>query len=121
MEETNNVPANLEKPKGKKGGKRPGAGRKKASHTITAEAARAKLIELAANEIGPIALVLIKKAKEGDMAAIKELFSRVLGQPLQPVQMSGELMNKNVDLSDDQFARIIRERAEAPGGAESGA
>lgn len=115
MEQQDNGQANPEKPKGKKGGRRPGSGRKKASHTISAEAARAKLIKLAAKEIGPIALVLIKKAKEGDMAAIKELYSRVLGQPLQPVEMSGELMNKNIDIDDAQFERIIRERSKAQG------
>lgn len=119
MEETNNGPANpdVSEPLKKKGGKRVGAGRKKAPHTITAEAARAKLIALAAQEIGPIALVLIKKAKEGDMAAIKELYSRVLGQPTQPVEMSGELINKNIDLDDKQFERIIRERAQAQSGS----
>jgi hypothetical protein len=85
-----------------KGGKRPGAGRKKASHTIQAEAFKAFLIAEVIKEKQPIVAALIAKAKSGDVPALKEVFERVLGKPI-PI------------LPDDEgatlpFALIIKQR-----------
>ncbi len=70
------------------GGARLGAGRKKgskASHTIATEAAKAQLIADYIRNIKPINAALIKKAKKGDMLAIKELHDRVYGKSAQPI------------------------------------
>lgn len=67
------------------GGKRPGAGRKKASHTIQAEAAKAELVRMYCENVRPINEALIQKAKQGDIAAIKELHDRVFGKAAQPL------------------------------------
>jgi hypothetical protein len=67
----------------KQGGKRPGAGRPKGSkapHTIQAEKAKARLIEMFIEEQEPVFEALIKSAKEGYTPAIKELFERVWGK-----------------------------------------
>lgn len=85
-----------------RGGKREGAGRKKASHTIQAEAFKAYLIAKVIKEKEPIVQALIAKAKTGDVPALKEVFERVLGKPI-PI------------LPDDEgallpFALVIKER-----------
>jgi hypothetical protein len=85
-----------------RGGKREGAGRKKAQHTIQAEAFKAFLIAEVIKEKQPIVEALIAKAKSGDVPALKEVFERVLGKPV-PV------------LPDDEgaglpFALIIKQR-----------
>lgn len=67
------------------GGKREGAGRKKAPHTIEKEAAKAELIRMYCENIRPINEALIKKAKKGDIQAIKELHDRVYGKATQPL------------------------------------
>jgi hypothetical protein len=48
-----------------------------------AEAARKVLSERVVQEIGPIADILISRAKKGDMRAIKELLDRAWGRPQQ--------------------------------------
>jgi hypothetical protein len=68
-----------------KGGYRLGAGRPKAQHTIEAEAAKAHLVELFVAEKDAIFKALISKAKKGDVPALKELFERVWGKPVQPI------------------------------------
>lgn len=85
-----------------RGGKREGAGRKKAKHTIQAEAFKAFLIAEVVKDKKPIVEALIAKAKSGDVPALKEVFERVLGKPI-PV------------LPDDDaavlpFALIIKQR-----------
>jgi hypothetical protein len=64
------------------GGKRQGSGRKKAPHTIQAEAFKAFLIEKVIAEQEPIVTALISKAKSGDVPALKEVMERVLGKPV---------------------------------------
>ena len=66
-----------------KGGRRDGAGRKPGFAAKSAEEARKLLAERVAQEIGPIADILISKAKKGDMQAIRELFDRAWGKPPQ--------------------------------------
>lgn len=64
-----------------RGGKRPGAGRKKGYAAKTAEEARRIFAELVFQEIEPIAKALIKQAKKGDAKAISLLFDRAFGKP----------------------------------------
>lgn len=75
------------------GGKRPGAGRpkgSKASHTIQAEALKKYLIEQAIAAKAEVIAALIREAKRGDVRAIKELLDRILGRPVDPVELSGK-------------------------------
>lgn len=67
------------------GGKRPGAGRKKASHTIEAEAAKAFIVRKVSENLEPIIMAQIAKAIEGDTQAFKELMDRGWGRPAQPL------------------------------------
>jgi hypothetical protein len=67
------------------GGKRPGAGRKKAPHTLQAEKAKALLVAEYLKHAKPIIAALIKRATKGDIQAIKELHDRVYGRPVQPL------------------------------------
>jgi len=85
-----------------RGGKREGAGRKKAKHTIQAEAFKAFLIAEVIKEKAPIVEALIAKAKTGDVPALKEVFERVLGKPV-PVLPDG-------DEATLPFALIIKQR-----------
>jgi hypothetical protein len=64
-----------------RGGKRPGAGRKKGYAAKNAEEARKFIAERVSKEMGPIVNALIKKAKQGDIRAAKELFDRAYGRP----------------------------------------
>jgi len=64
-----------------RGGYRLGAGRKKGFAAKNAEEARRLLSERLAQEISPIADILILKAKKGNVRAIKELFDRAWGRP----------------------------------------
>lgn len=51
--------------------------------------------------------VLINKALEGDLAAIKEVFDRIDGKPKQSIDMAAEVTQKNVkELTDDELAAI---------------
>lgn len=71
-----------------KGGKQPGSGRPKGSlnpETIRKMKARAILQKMIEDEIAPLAKVLVEKGKGGDVVAIKELFDRAFGKPVQAV------------------------------------
>lgn len=72
------------------GGKREGAGRKKARHTIEKEEAKKILIAAYIAHIKPINDALIKKATEGDIQAIRELHDRVYGKATQAIELSGK-------------------------------
>ncbi len=63
-----------------RGGKRPGAGRKKGFSAITAEESRKVIADLVAKDIAPITKALIKKAKQGDVKAASLLFDRAFGK-----------------------------------------
>ncbi len=73
-----------------RGGYRIGAGRKKGFAAKNAEEARRLLSEMVAQEIGPIGDALILKAKNGDIAAIKELFNRAWGRSPQAIVLGGD-------------------------------
>lgn len=72
-----------------RGGRRPGAGRKKGFAAKNAEEARQLLSERLATEIGPIADALIEQARKGDVRAIRELFDRAWGRPHTSVSLEG--------------------------------
>lgn len=72
-----------------RGGKREGAGRPVAQHTIEAEAAKAALVEAFVKDKDKIFAALIKRAKTADVPAIKELFDRVWGKAEQPITGKG--------------------------------
>ncbi len=72
-----------------KGGYRPGAGRKKGFAAKSSEEARKLFAEMTMREIQPIAQALIIKAKNGDVAAAKELFDRSWGKAVQATEISG--------------------------------
>lgn len=73
-----------------RGGKREGAGRKVAQHTIETEAARKRLIELVVAELDELILPQIERAKKGDTVAFKELMERSLGKVTAPVDVTSK-------------------------------
>lgn len=75
----------------KNGGRREGAGRKKAPHTIESEAAKKKLIEIVNANIEAITLPQVEKAKKGDTSAYTALMDRAHGRPSQQVEVKGDI------------------------------
>jgi hypothetical protein len=63
-----------------RGGKRPGAGRKKGFAAKSAEEARRVFAEAVSEQIGPITDALVKKASKGDIRAAQLLFERAWGK-----------------------------------------
>ena len=71
-----------------RGGYRAGAGRPKGTKdptTLVREQALFALREMVLKDITPVTMALIKKAKEGDVPAIKELFDRAFGKAPQAI------------------------------------
>ena len=66
-----------------KGGYRKGAGRKQGFAAKNAEEARRLLSDMVMREIIPIGEALVIKAKNGEVAAIRELFDRAWGKSRQ--------------------------------------
>lgn len=73
-----------------RGGYRKNAGRKQGFSAKNAEEARKLLSERLSQEIEPIADVLVSRAKEGDIRAIKELFDRAWGRAPQALEIEKE-------------------------------
>lgn len=90
------------------GGYRPGAGRPKAAHTIQAEKAKAELIRRFLEEQKPIFDALLKKAKQGDLQAIRELFERVWGKESQPFEGA---LTQTFDVTDELYQAILSREA----------
>ena len=79
------------------GGFRENAGRKKgskATHTLQTETAKKALIQAYIENIKPINEALVRKAKGGDMQAIRELHDRVYGKAPQAIIQEGEMTIK---------------------------
>jgi hypothetical protein len=77
------------------GGKRPGAGRPVGSisgHTKEALIFKEELIKRVLEEKGPIIEALIKRAKKGDVQALKEINDRLLGKSSQIIDLGEETM-----------------------------
>lgn len=89
------APAHISRENGRKGG------RPKGMNAINAEKGKALLIAMYLENIKPINEALLKKAKEGDLGAIKELHDRVYGKSLQPI--SGEFTGKMILSFDKTF------------------
>lgn len=78
------------------GGKRQGAGRPKGAvsgHTKEALIFKEELIKRVLAEKGPIIDALIKKAKTGDVQALKEINDRLLGKPHQQLGLDEETIS----------------------------
>lgn len=100
-----------------KGGKRPGAGRKKGSvsgHTLEAQELRKRLIQAATENWEAIVFTLIDKAVAGDTPALRELLDRVLGKPVTPIAGTDE--EGNVVLP---FQIIVKQISSASNPAEN--
>jgi hypothetical protein len=69
------------------GGNRVGAGRKIGFPAKSAEEARRYLSSRVAEDISPLADMLIEKALGGDMRALQILFDRAWGRPRQEVEL----------------------------------
>lgn len=76
-----------------RGGKRPGAGRKKGFAAQNAEESRRYMSERVAAEIGVLTDVLIKKAKQGDLKAMSLLLDRAFGRPADEPKRLGFVFN----------------------------
>jgi predicted transcriptional regulator len=76
-------------PKGNKLG-----GNKKQNHTIQAEALKKYLIEEVIKQKAPIIKALIREAKKGNVAALKEVLERILGRVTDTFvgKLTGELV-----------------------------
>lgn len=95
---------------GKNGGVRPGSGRKPGSlakHTIQAQEAKKKLIEMYSLASEQITLVLIQKALAGDILAIRELHDRTYGKSYQPGDVDVTSGGKPIQLDDAQYKQAI--------------
>ena len=71
------------------GGKRQGAGRPKAQHTIESEKAREYIIQRVTEELEPILTAMIKKARSGDLTAAKDLLDRAFGKAKETAEHQG--------------------------------
>ena len=106
---------------GKRGGPQPGSGRpkgKKAAHTLMAMAARVRLIEMYKIAADQINTVLIGKALQGDLLAIKVLHDRVYGRPVATDDEEEQVTNQ-LQLTDDQYKQAIQAAASRSGGNKS--
>lgn len=99
-----------------KGGYRKGAGRKKGFAAKSAEEARKVLSERVAAEIGPIAEILICKAKKGDIRAIKELLDRAWGKAPQSLALEA---SESLQVSITSFSHLSNEELEKIASARS--
>ena len=71
-----------------RGGYRQNAGRKKGFSAIEAEKARELICQKMSENLTPIVNVLIKRAKTGDIRAIRELFDRAYGKTASASEFS---------------------------------
>jgi len=69
-------------------------GRKKAQHTIQAEALKKYLIEEIIKQKAPIIKALIREAKKGNVQALREVLDRILGRVTENFEgkLTGELV-----------------------------
>lgn len=96
----------------KNGGFRPGAGRKKAPHTIEAEKAREYITKRVSEELEPIITKAIEQAKAGDATARRDLMDRAYGKPTEsmdvtsggkPIPILNALLPNNSDKKDSDI------------------
>lgn len=97
------------------GGKRPRAGRKigsLASHTLAAQEIRRYLIEEVIREMRPIIKALIKKAKEGDVPALREVLERTLGRVKDQYDTNEESKAQELKKIQDGVRELIEREKE---------
>lgn len=91
------------------------AGRPKGSVSITTEIKK-RLEEMSPDGQRTALQVLVENiiqdALDNNNEMRKLIWNYVDGQPSQKVEQSGGTINLNIELSDEQFQRLIRERAE---------
>lgn len=93
-----------------RGGKRLGAGKpkgSKASHTLEAQAAKLQLIEAYKANATEINDALVKKAKTGDIMAIKELHDRVFGRAFQSGELDLTSAGESIQITNEQYQQAI--------------
>lgn len=86
------------------GGVRPGSGKPKgykAPHTLEAQEAKKKLIEMFRERKEPIFKALLDKAEDGDVTAIKEVFDRAWGKVTQPISGDDEATPIRIEFAGD--------------------
>ena len=88
----------------KTGGKKKGY---KAPQTLATEEFRKLLIQKVLEEQEPIIQALIDKGKLGDIAALKEIFERVLGRVKEQMEVSGQI-DTELKLSE-QTEKLLKE------------
>lgn len=69
----------------KRGGKRPGAGRKVGESTLVAQRVREYIAKQLEKNLAPIVKTAMDQAKRGDKAAREWLSDQSMGKPTQPV------------------------------------
>lgn len=94
-----------------KGGARPGAGRPTvAKELATADLARKSLID----KFGGLNEALIALLEMGEPVLTRFVFEHAFGKPTEKIEHSGEIEHGGVNLSDPQFAILIKKINEAP-------
>lgn len=89
-----------------RGGVRQGAGRPKASRTIEKEKLKDYIAEQVALHGPEIVSVLLDKARQGDVQAIRELFDRGFGKPSQAVDVTTK--GEPIVMSPETIAKAQR-------------
>jgi len=98
--------------KGNNGGARPGAGRKPgqlSSHTLQAQETKKLLVDMFQKNAKPIFSVLIEKAIDGDMQAVREVLDRVYGKAQQSMDVTSGGERMGVEITEDQRIKLARE------------
>jgi len=94
----------------KRGGKRPGAGRKKGSKdpkTIQAEILKNLLIQEVVKEKAPLIRALISKGKKGDVSALREIFDRVLGKVKEEMDLNITAKAKKLKIIQEGIQKAL--------------
>lgn len=95
-----------------RGGKRPGAGRKKGLASVMAEKARDILVSELMKEWKPIVVEAVKAAKKGDATARAWLTDRGFGKALEQLAISDpDNVLKGVVVNRPMKTKNVKERA----------
>lgn len=95
-----------------RGGYRQGAGRKKGFAAKSAEESRRFIAAMVSKELESIGRALIKKAKKGDIPAIRELFDRAWGKTPQTekIQHGGVPFTPRVFVYENEHLYKVMEK-----------
>lgn len=98
-----------------RGGRMPGAGRPKGSKdplTIQREALKKYILNRIIREKKPIIDKLLERAKNGELEAIRELFDRALGKPVQDLGIDLTSAGREILTIEQINALILRRTKE---------